>query len=187
MVAEPMPAPALVTARTRLRPYGVADFAARAVLGATPAVYRFTSGVAASEEDSWHRVLRYIGHWSAFGFGFFVIEDRATGRYLGEAGAMDFRRGVGGGFGDVPEMGWAFLPDVHGTGIAGEAVRAVLAWMDDGAGRAGTVCMIGPENVASCRLAERVGYRETGTAEYHGATVATYARAAGATFATAPG
>ncbi|GGE91569.1 GNAT family N-acetyltransferase [Sphingomonas prati] len=186
-MTEPGVGPVLTTARTRLRPYGVADFAARAALGAMPDFYRFTSGAAASEEESWHRVLRYIGHWAVFGFGFFVVEDRVSGRFLGEAGAMDFRRGIGGGFGSLPELGWGFVPDVHGTGIAGEAVHAVLAWLDGGAGRAGTVCMIGLENHASHRLATRVGYVGSGSEEYHGRPVATYARAAGATFASPPG
>ncbi|WP_076071214.1 GNAT family N-acetyltransferase [Sphingomonas montana] len=177
----------LLTARLRLRPYRTADLAARAALGAMPAVYRFTGGVPATAEESWHRLLRYIGHWSAFGYGFFAVEARATGRFVGEAGAMDFRRGIGGGYGDVPEAGWMFVPEVHGTGIAGEAMRAVLDWLDPRQGRDGTVCMIDPDNVASQRLAARIGYVAHGVATYHGRPLTTYVRPAGATFATAPG
>ncbi|HEX8446117.1 MAG TPA: GNAT family N-acetyltransferase [Sphingomonas sp.] len=175
------------TPRLRLRPHVAEDLAARWALGMMPEFYRYTSGQAATEEDSWHRVLRYIGHWTSFGYGFFAVLDATTGRFLGEAGAMDFRRGIGDGFGRRPEMGWGFHPDVHGTGVAGEAIRAVLAWMDAGAGQAGTVCMINPENVASVRLAERLGYRPTGEAVYHDRPVSTFARAAGATFVAAPG
>lgn len=156
-------------------------------MAAAPAVYRFIGNAPATEEETWHRLLRYAGHWGCFGFGTFAALDRATGRFLGEAGAMDFRRGIGADFGRLPEMGWAFVPDTHGTGIAGEAIRAVLAWMDAGAGRAGTVCIINPDNIPSLRLAARIGYVRTGAAVYHGKPVWMFARPAGATFDPAPG
>lgn len=182
----------IVIARLRLRPPVIDDFDARAAMGAMPEVYRHIGGAATSAEDTWHRLLRYVGHWTCFGFGSFAVLDRTSGRFLGEAGAMDFRRGIGAEFGRLPEMGWAFVPDVHGTGIAGEAIHAVLAWMDAGAGAEGTVCIINAENVLSVRLADRIGYRRTGEAVYHGKTVQTFARAAfasggGATFDPAPG
>lgn len=179
--------PELRTPRLRLRPFAVGDLAARWAMGASPDVYRFIGGQAATEEESWHRVLRYIGHWTAFGFGTFAVLDAMTGRFLGEAGAMDFRRGIGAEHGRLPEMGWGFMPEVHGTGIAGEAIRAVLGWMDAGAGAAGTVCIIDPANAPSLRLAGRLGYRQTGEASYHGKIVRTFLRPAGATFVTAPG
>lgn len=177
----------ILTQRLRLRPYMATDMAARWAMGAAPDVYRFIGGKPATEEESWHRVLRYVGHWTSFGFGIFAVLDRESGRYLGEAGAMDFRRCIGEAYGRLPEMGWGFMPEVHGRGIAGEAIRAVLDWIDQGMGREGTVCMIAPENMPSIRLAGRLGYGETGEATYHGATVRTFLRPAGATFATTPG
>jgi RimJ/RimL family protein N-acetyltransferase len=182
-----VPAVEIRTPRLRLRPFEVADLPARLALGAAPEFYRFIGGKAATEEESWHRVLRYVGHWASFGFGTFAVLDGASGAFLGEAGAMDFRRGIGAEFGRLPEMGWGFLPEVHGTGLAGEAIRAVLRWMDGGAGAASTVCIIADANLPSVRIAERMGYRANGEALYHGQPVRTYLRPAGATFATAPG
>ena len=186
MTADATASAALCTPRLRLVPHGPAFATAREAMAALPAVYRFTGGRAATAEETWHRVLRYAGHWACFGFGPFAVLDRADGAFVGEVGAMDFRRGIPGPFGARPEMGWAFVPDVHGTGMAGEAIRAVLAWMDAGAGAAGTVCMIQPANTASLRLAARIGYRRTGAADYHGARVDLFARPAGATFDPAP-
>ena len=56
-----------------------------------------------------------------------------------------------------PESGWAFEPETHGKGIAGEAVGAALAW-GDGQGFARTVCLIDALNTPSLALAERCGY-----------------------------
>ena len=52
-----------------------------------------------------------------------------------------------------------------------EGLEAVLTWVDTELKAARTVCMIGLENAASFKLAERVGYRPYGEALYHGNTV----------------
>ena len=187
MTGDATASPVLETPRLRLRPMALADLDARMAMTAMPDVNRFIGGTAATEEETWHRLLRYVGHWACFGFGTFAVLDRATGAFVGEAGAMDFRRGIGTDFGSRPEMGWGFVTDVHGRGIAGEAIRAVLAWLDAGVGAAGTVCIIDPANLPSVRLATRIGYVRTGAALYHGKTVDMFARAAGATFDPAPG
>jgi ribosomal-protein-alanine N-acetyltransferase len=60
------------------------------------------------------------------------------------------------------EIGWMFHPAHQGTGYATEAARAVLdhAFRDLGAHRAIATCQ--PENVASCRVAEKLGMRREG-------------------------
>jgi hypothetical protein len=49
-----------------------------------PAVVRFIGAL--SREAAWIRFVRQAGHWNRLGFGFFAIEDRATGAFVGEAG-----------------------------------------------------------------------------------------------------
>jgi RimJ/RimL family protein N-acetyltransferase len=58
-----------------------------------------------------------------------MIDDRATGEFLGEGGFADFRRGIPELEG-VPEMGWAFVRSAWGRGLASEAVAAMLSWAD---------------------------------------------------------
>jgi len=61
--------------------------------------------------------------------------------------------------------------DVHGQGYATEAARAALAWMETRFAPPRTVCIIDPENLASLRVAGKLGYRAYGEAEYKGKTV----------------
>lgn len=62
-----MTAPTLETERLILRPHRVQDFEAVAALWAEPEVVRFISGTPSAPEESWARLLRYIGHWQALG------------------------------------------------------------------------------------------------------------------------
>ena len=61
-----------------------------------------------------------------------------------------------------------------------EALRAALAWTDAHVTSDATVCMISPENLASVRLAERVGYAPYAMADYKGSNVQLYRRPRGA-------
>lgn len=60
------------------------------------------------------------------------------------------------------EIGWMFHPGHQGKGYATEAARAVLdyAFRELGAHRVIATCQ--PENVASCRVAEKLGMRREG-------------------------
>ena len=57
-------------------------------------VTRYIGGKPFSREEVWSKILRYAGHWSLLGFGYWVIADRASGRFLGEAGFADFKRRI---------------------------------------------------------------------------------------------
>jgi len=63
--------------------------------------------------------------------------------------------------------------------LAGEAAGAVLAWADLKWPGGETVCMIAPENVASLRLAGRLGYVEFAWTAYKGEPVILHSRRSG--------
>lgn len=126
-------------------------------------VVRHISGRPSTREEVWARILRYHGHWGMLGYGFWLIAERDTGRFVGEAGLADFQRDLAEPF-DAPEAGWSLAPHAQGKGYATEAMQAILAWTT--APR--TVCMIAPENKASLRVAEKVGYHEFRRVEYKG-------------------
>jgi RimJ/RimL family protein N-acetyltransferase len=153
---------------------------------ADPRVTRHIGGRPSTEEEAWARVLRYAGLWALVGFGYWVVRERATGRFVGEVGLADFRRELAPPLdpplAGAPEVGWVLAPWAHGRGFATEAVRAALAWADGRAadprlasGRA--VCLIAPENAASVRVAERCGFRPAGRAAYKGEATLLFERA----------
>ncbi len=130
------------------------------------AVTRFIGGKPSTREQVWARLLRYVGHWTLLGFGYWVIQETTTGRFVGEVGFADFKRDIEPSFGDAPEIGWVLAPWAFGKGFAAEAAQAALGWMDAAFGARRTVCMIDPKNVASLKVAEKCGYREYARTRY---------------------
>ena len=162
-----MMAPALETDRLRLRGHRVEDLAECAAMWAHPDVVRYIGGRPYSNEEVWARMLRYVGHWTWMGFGFWAIEEKRTGAFAGEAGFADFNRGIPAIDG-VPEVGWVMAPRTHGQGYATEAMRALLRWADEHLESRRTVCLVHPDNLRSRHVAEKCGYKEIAKTAYRG-------------------
>jgi len=168
--------PVIDTARLTLRGHRLDDFAACAELWADPGVTRYIGGKPFSAEEAWAKLLRYAGLWSLLGFGYWAIEDKATGGFVGELGFADFKRDIAPSLNGLPELGWALASRVHGKGYATEAVRAVLAWSEAHFGSTRTVCLIHPDNLPSLRVATKCGYRESRRATYKGQPTIIFSR-----------
>jgi RimJ/RimL family protein N-acetyltransferase len=165
----PSAVPVIETERLLLRGHRLSDEADCFAMWSDPEVTRFIGGRPSTREEVWSRLLRYAGHWALLGYGYWALTERGSGRFLGEAGLADFHRALEPSFGDAPEIGWALVPHAHGRGLATEAVKAIVTWGEANLRPARTVCMIGPENFPSLRVAEKCGFREYGRATYHGA------------------
>src|SRR4051794_32453249 len=75
--------PIIETARLILRDHRLADFDIYVAMWADPLVTRFIGGRARSREESWIRFLRHAGMWRHVGFGFWAIEEKESGRFVG--------------------------------------------------------------------------------------------------------
>jgi RimJ/RimL family protein N-acetyltransferase len=166
-----MSAPTLTTERLILRGHRIDDFAASCALTTDPEAVRFIYQKPMTPEETWARLLRFAGHWALLGFGLFIVEERATGRVIGEVGLGDFHRGLGPDFDGPPEFAWMLAHDVAGKGYATEAARAALAWIEATRAPPRTVCIIDPNNPGSLRVAAKLGFKPFGEAEYKGKTV----------------
>jgi RimJ/RimL family protein N-acetyltransferase len=163
-----MISPGIDTARLTLRTHRAEDFADCVQMWADPAVCRFIGGRPFTEEEVWAKVLRYAGLWSLLGYGYWVVREKSSGRFVGEVGLADFRRDVTPSFQGAPESGWALSPWAWGKGFATEALGATLHWLEREKATPRTVCMIDPTHVASARVAEKCGYRLWQIARYKG-------------------
>jgi RimJ/RimL family protein N-acetyltransferase len=113
-------------------------------------------------------VLRYGGLWALLGYGYWIVRERESGRFVGEVGLAEFRREVTPSLEGAPEAGWVLAPWAHGRGYATEAVRAALSWADANLAAPRTVCLIAPENAASIHVAGKCGFRERTRGTYKG-------------------
>jgi len=171
--------PILETPRLRLRSHHLDDFPQCAAMWADPVVVRYIRPAGFTEEESWARMLRYLGHWSLLDYGYWAVENKQTGEFLGEAGFANFHRDTQPPLlANVPEAGWAFRAEAHGRGYASEAVAAMVSWADSHFDTP-TACIIDRNNVASVRVAEKNGYRAKRLITYRGEEVMMYERAPG--------
>jgi RimJ/RimL family protein N-acetyltransferase len=163
----PRAVPVLETARLRLRPHRPDDFDFSAALWADPIVTRYIGGHALTREEVWGRLLRYDGHWAMLGFGYWALEDKRSGAFLGELGFADLQREIEPRLDGMAEIGWVLAPQHHGKGYATEAVRAVIDWGDTHLTADRMIALIHPENIASRRVAEKFAFREHCRTTYH--------------------
>lgn len=151
-------APSLETERLRLVSHGVQYFADSVAMWADPEVARYTIGEPSSPQRTWLRILAYRGHWALLGFGYWAVQEKASGRYIGELGFADFKRSLKLTLEGIPELGWALIPWAQGKGYATEALRATVAWGDQQFKSPRTVCIIHRDNQRSLRVAAKLGY-----------------------------
>ena len=169
VLTSPTPTvPVLETSRLLLRGYRADDFEPWIAMWQDPNYYRYLSPEPLPTEEVWRTLLRSAGHWVVMGFGFWAIEVKATGEFIGAVGYLDGKRTIEPPLGDAPEMGWVLAAAAHGQGYATEAVAAAQAWGDAHFGGARTVCLIHPDNQPSLRIAEKFGFREYARTAYKG-------------------
>lgn len=179
MKASPVDIPRIDTERFVLRAHALADLDASVAMWSDPEVTRFIGGRPFAIDEIWARILRYHGHWALLGYGFWAIEERRTGQFVGEVGFADFKRPIEPPFGDTPEMGWSLARAAHGKGVASEVVAAAAAWGDRHFAAEKTVCIIDPGNAPSIRVAEKTGFREVRRTEYRGSPTIVFERRRG--------
>jgi RimJ/RimL family protein N-acetyltransferase len=160
--------PVIETERLRLRGRTIDDFPFIRDMWADPVTTKFIGGSPLTEEASWTKFLRMLGHWPALGFGYWIVEERATGCTVGETGFADFKRDIEPSLHGQLEMGWAFAPAFHGRGYAGEAARAAVDWGEKNFPDRRMSCIIAPDNAPSIRVAEKLGFSLGAKTKYHG-------------------
>ncbi len=168
--------PVIETARLRLRAHRVEDHAERVAMWSDPEVTRYIGGRPFGAEEVWRRFLQYIGLWHVLGFGYWAVEEKATGRFIGDVGFADLGREMEPSLRGMLEFGWALAPHAHGNGYASEAVAAAMAWGEQHFGSLRAVCIIAPDNLPSIRVAEKAGFTLWQETTYHDTPTLVFSR-----------
>jgi RimJ/RimL family protein N-acetyltransferase len=167
-VPNELAVPKIETERLILRGHRPADLKNSADLWSDPEVVRYVGGKPLSKEEVWARMLRYVGHWAWVGYGYWVIEEKATGQFVGEAGFGNCKRDIQPSITGLPELGWVLATAFQGKGYATEVGRAAISWGKQHLKSRRIVCIINPENVRSIHVAEKCGFREWQRGVYRG-------------------
>jgi RimJ/RimL family protein N-acetyltransferase len=99
----------------------------------------------------WRSLAGLIGHWALRGYGFFSVEDRATGEWLGRVGPW-----CPYGW-PQEEIGWTIKRDAWGKGYAAEAAERCLAWVFEDLGWDSVIHLIHEDNIGSQGVARKIG------------------------------
>jgi RimJ/RimL family protein N-acetyltransferase len=140
------------------------------------AVVRFIGGAPLTREAAWSRFLRQMGAWYYLGFGFFAIEDKATGVFIGEVGFHDLHGNIIPSIEGTLEAGWVLSTAVHGKRIAEEATRAALAWAERDHATKRVTCIIRPNHFASLHIAAKLEFTEFMRTDYNGSPIVIFER-----------
>ncbi len=153
-----------------LRPPRLDDAPAAAEMLGSAEVMRFLDGKTVPSEDVPAVVQKWIDRWELNGVGPFILERREDRRFVGRCGVLvwDSRTWTHTSFAEAgehaqPEIGWALARSHWGNGYATEAAGAVREWARAERGFERLVSLIAPDNVASQRVAERLGARPAET------------------------
>ncbi len=154
------PAPVLTTERLELWRPVASDIRGMHALTGDAETRRYLGQTEQSAADTFERLLRNAGSWALYGYGIFIVRRPGEAQIIGGCGIFHSWRGFGMGMDDVPEAGWIIHRDHWGEGLAGEVMRAVLAWFDAVHGVRRVVCMIEQGHTVSDRLARTLGFAD---------------------------
>ncbi len=163
----------LETERLKLRKFAEADLDDYARMSADPEMMRYIgAGVVLKRPEAWRSLAMLLGHWQLRGYGMWAVEEKATGAFIGRLG-LHFPEGWPG-----IEVGWLIDRSRWGQGLATEGGRAAMAFAFERLGLARLCSLIHPQNVASIRVAEKLGMSPERPIQIFGVDVVMYSRTA---------
>ena len=141
--------PTLETERLILRPIRPEDFEVYAAFYETERS-RLRGGPL-SRNEAWVEFAAEIGHWSLRGYGFWAVDEKATGAYCGLVGLWNPEGWP------APEVGLLVWEQHEGKGIAREAAIRARTYAFETLGWPQVASCISDGNMRSIKLAERLG------------------------------
>jgi RimJ/RimL family protein N-acetyltransferase len=168
-------APTLETKRLRLRHHTKDDFQNLVTMWSEPKVFQFIGGKAFSTQQTWGKLLGCIGHWALMDYGYWLVEEKVTGQFVGQIGFANQMRGISE-IEDLPEMGWVLSSHCHGKGFATEGVEASLEWANSNISSPLSACIISPENLSSLKVAKKFSFKEVRTMTYQDSLTTVFLR-----------
>lgn len=140
----------LETPNLILRPPVMDDFDGFAAFQADEENMRFLGGVQ-PRALAWRGFMTVAGAWSLQGYAMFSVIEKASGRWIGRLGPW-MPEGWPG-----TEVGWGILREFGGRGYATEGATAAIDWAFEHLGWTRVIHTVDPANVASRKVAEKLG------------------------------
>jgi RimJ/RimL family protein N-acetyltransferase len=127
------------------------DFEAWAECMGNAQTVRYLGTKPMNRAEAWRHMAAIIGHWEIRGYGFFSLEDKETGDWVGRVGPWNPEGWP------APEVGWTISPNHLRKGYASEAARAAVNYAFTTLGWSAVSHVILDGNVGSIGVAEKIG------------------------------
>jgi RimJ/RimL family protein N-acetyltransferase len=164
-----MQIPKIITKRLIMRGFQEEDLDAYADMCGDGEVMRYiATGKTLSRDESWRNMAMILGHWQLRGYGMWAIEERRSGEMLGRVGCWQPEGWIG------LEIGWTMRRPFWGQGFATEAARVAMEYAFEELQQTHVISLIRPDNMASRRVAEKLGEKLKGTMEFLGSEAVIY-------------
>jgi ribosomal-protein-alanine N-acetyltransferase len=156
-----MEIPTITTARLRLRPFCEEDVdALHNILSEKDIMRYFPRPTSPSRERVHKLIAKQLRHWETYNLGWWAVETRPGGELIGWNGLQYLPET------DEVEIGYLLRHAYWGQGLTPEGGRAGLAYGFETLGLDTIIAVMHPENIASQRVAEKLGMTFTGEAVY---------------------
>ena len=127
------------------------DFDEWAYAMADPGTVRYLGIKPMNRAEAWRSMAVAIGHWQIRGYGFFSLEHKETGEWVGRVGPW-----CPEGW-PAPEIGWTISPRHLRKGYATEAARVALDFAFNTLGWDSVIHCIMEGNEPSIGVARNIG------------------------------
>ena len=174
--SPPISIPRITTERLLLREVQSRDFASYEKFLSDPEATRFLAGVV-DGRTAWRLMASLAGGWVLVGAGWWAIEIRQTGEFVGVVGAFFRETSLPLGPDSDIELGWSLFPPYWRKGYATEAARAALAYAFARHDVRRAIAHIDPTNIPSIKVAEAIGMPFEGEVDFYGKQCARHALA----------
>ena len=142
----------LETTRLRLRLFTHNDLQVMHQLNTDPDVIRYADDPARDIDETIQRLEEGpLSDYKKYGYGRFAVELKETGEVIGFCG-IKYLPEI-----DLPEVGYRYLKEYWGRGIGTEAAEACVVFAREDLNIKKLIALIVPENIASIRVAEKLG------------------------------
>jgi RimJ/RimL family protein N-acetyltransferase len=148
------------TDRLRLEPWHERHRPPFRAMCADSEVMRYVgAGDTWDEQEADERFDAALKHWRDHGFGWRAALDSSSRAWLGLIALNYVAPGTSGLPAEAVEIGWWVVPPAWGRGYASEGAAAVRDEAFQRVGLQRIVARLHPANVASARVAEKIGMR----------------------------
>ena len=163
--------PCVETARLMLRPLTNADLDdyARLIFADDEVMRYLPKRELPPHERADRAIAVFNDHWSQRGYGVWAVTDKMTGEFIGHCG-LNFVTEAG-----EVEVLYALRKDRWGLGIATEAALASVRFGFEQVNLARLIALAVPENIASRRVMEHLGFTFEKETHHFGIDLACYA------------